>query len=453
MRLLADYTLNGPGFEVFFDTLNDPEQEEIVSYEEQISSHITQIEKSINEGVFYDKLQALIDVLNIFNNSFPTFPVQRLEEILLIIKIINFIEIEVSGSGSVFDFTINVDETLFCFEPLPILLSHINFLYYDSLDLENSVVVLDLTNLADLNAFIDSGQMPIDILFALLTKLGQGVVAVAPSINVLIRSDQLGNTNSIFACVALHLVKSGKLVHSPSNYSSLPTVNVNRKILSNKKYQQFNDSLQILSEYNAQQDILDKYLRIYHLIENFMFKLPVVTLERAHQNTPFSIRDFRLLYSRIDKSEISVLKNLIADVMKLEYIPGTTFLSAVFVAWQAIHLTLVTDLAKINKLFELLNVTNSKGEAVRYESITQNEFPATFAKLIYGFRNSLVHNRETEFHLIHQTLQAHTTIGDTAKIILEKFVLPWLEEISFYLIIEDNDLVWYRNPALTLFSE
>jgi len=64
-----------------------------------------------------------------------------------------------------------------------------------------------------------------------------------------------------------------------------------------------------------------------------------------------------------------------------------------------------------------------------------------------------VHNRETEFHLTHGTLQTHSLIGSAAKDVLEKFVIPTLEEISFYLVIEKNPLVWYKASKLTLWTK
>ncbi len=75
------------------------------------------------------------------------------------------------------------------------------------------------------------------------------------------------------------------------------------------------------------------------------------------------------------------------------------------------------------------------------------------AKIIYAFRNSIVHNRETEFHLTHLALNNHPGIGDTAQLILEKFILPVIEEIVFKLIISENEIVWYESSKLQLWDE
>jgi len=55
--------------------------------------------------------------------------------------------------------------------------------------------------------------------------------------------------------------------------------------------------------------------------------------------------------------------------------------------------------------------------------------------------------------LTHGTLQTHSLIGSAAKDVLEKFVIPTLEEISFYLVIEKNPLVWYKASKLTLWTK
>jgi hypothetical protein len=101
----------------------------------------------------------------------------------------------------------------------------------------------------------------------------------------------------------------------------LPT----RKINIGSNYQQFNETLTILSEYNHQKDILDKYIRLYHVMENFMFKYPLVIMERANAGMPFSIRDFQRMYNKVNVSEISALKEMIRAILKEDYTAGTKF--------------------------------------------------------------------------------------------------------------------------------
>ncbi|MBB6128634.1 hypothetical protein [Mucilaginibacter lappiensis] len=456
LRLLREFTLAGAQFEAYFDQLlNDVKEQQLLAHGEEIDKNITDIIKSKGDLTIHSTFQPLINSLTDFETDFPDFPFERKDEVLIIIKIIDIINIEVTGSGSVFDLTQPVDETLFCLNHVPRLLSSENFLYYDLTDVKNSVIVFDTVDLSKLFQFLETG-IPIELLLALLTKLGAVAAPVISGINALVRSDLDGLENAVFACSALHIVKSGKLIHAPYNYPAPPKVSSQRIVNSSLQYQQFSESLHILSEYNHQKDILDKYLRIYHLIENFMFKYPVVSLERSHAGTAFSIRDFRVLYGKVDKSESTALKELFEAVMDLDFDPaaGVKFQKATYDAWTAIVPALIADKLKIDKLLELINVTTAKGNAILYDSITKEEdFPAFFAKLVYGFRNSIVHNRETEFHLTHKTLIAHVDIGDTAKIIVEQFLIPWLEEISFYLIIEDNQLVWYNGRTLALWNE
>lgn len=88
-----------------------------------------------------------------------------------------------------------------------------------------------------------------------------------------------------------------------------------------------------------------------------------------------------------------------------------------------------------------------------YDSVEENSIGGFFANLIYALRNALVHNRETEFHLTHETLLSHSQVQDTALQLLEKFILPIVEEIVFYLIIEQNEIVWFKNSTIQLYKE
>ena len=95
----------------------------------------------------------------------------------------------------------------------------------------------------------------------------------------------------------------------------------------------------------------------------------------------------------------------------------------------------------------------TKGKDIDHAYVTTDSLPKFMGKVIYAFRNSMVHNRETEFHLTHFTLTNHPLIGDTARTILENFLLPTIEELVFNLIIAENTLVWYDKSKLYLWDE
>ncbi|TCD03203.1 hypothetical protein [Pedobacter psychroterrae] len=450
LPLLADYSDTYAGYQAYEDVQPDQARKDrLFELAEKIAGYQNAVVASMAANVIYNDFQPLTTAVSDLATEFSDHPVGRFSEVLMIIKIIDVIEKEVSGSGHPLDLTVELDDQIFCLEEIVRPMQRSNFLSEDPAAIENSIVLFNLSDLNELQNFIESALFGMDLLFHLLEKLGHATAPLIEGQFVLIRRAQQGQAEAVFSCAALHLVKAGKLVHEPVNYTGIPSVSASRKILSDQKFQQFSDSLMILSEYNSQQDILDKYLRIYHLIEHFMFRKPIVELERRRNNLPFSIRDFRSLYKSVEQSEPDAIKALLKEVMKREIEPNVTFTDKMFVDWQALSGHII-DINQLNRLFELMLI-NGKNP-FSYAAITAMTLPDIFHKLVYAFRNSVVHNKATEFHLNHETMTIHHETGNVAQLVIENFLLPSLEQISFYLIIENNDLVWYHNPHLTLFT-
>ena len=286
----------------------------------------------------------------------------------------------------------------------------------------------------------------------MLGKLGNRELPLTASKYVLVNAEFLLKPKIVWATLCLYIIKTGATIHKSYEYSLPPAIPASCSVVLGKNYQQFIDSIGIISEYNHQKDILDKYLRIYHVLENFMYKSPLVTLERDSAGEVFSIRDFKRMYDRINDSELNMLKKLFENILELEYTHGQTFNSKIHNEWNCLIPALFVDDYKINFLLNVLNVSNSKGNATQFKNITMSNLPHFIAKLIYAFRNAMVHNRETEFHLTHQSLLTHPIIGNAALILLENFLLPILEETVFHLIIKENEIVWYDNSILKLWE-
>jgi len=450
LSLLETYTDTYAGYQAYEDGFADQQKKDrLFELAEKVAVLRNEVSISMAANLMFNNVQPLSTALSDLSLEFPDHPAGRFNEILMIIKIFDVLEQGAASSGNPIDLALELDENIFCLEQISRPMQRSNFLFEDPAAIDNSVVLFSLFDLIELQNFIDGASFSVNLLLHLLEKIGQPAQPLSAEQYVLIRAVQLGQSEAIFSCAALHLVKAGKLVHQPVDYTGLPVVNASRRILSNLKFQQFSDSLMILSEYNSQHDILDKYLRIYHLIEHFMFRKPIVQLERRRNNLPFSIRDFRTLYKNIEQSEADAIKALLKAVFILEIEPNMLFSRKIFADWQALggH---IANIDQLNRLLELMMI-NGKSPFV-YADVNEAMLADIFPKLVYAFRNSIVHNKATEFHLNHETMTVHHETGNVAQTVIERFLLPCLEEISFYLIIEDNDLVWYHNPHLTLFT-
>jgi len=178
-----------------------------------------------------------------------------------------------------------------------------------------------------------------------------------------------------------------------------------------------------------------------------MYKFPLATLEKKYAGNVFSIRDFQRMHDVVSNNEITALKKLFTAICNENYSATHKFSEFIFNNWTSVHPTIIADKDKIDALLSYLRVENT------FDSIDETQIPSFISKLVYAFRNSLVHNRETEFHLTHDSLLNHPQIENTAQLVLEKFIIPTIEEIVYYLIIERNDLVWFTNPSIKLFDE
>lgn len=243
---------------------------------------------------------------------------------------------------------------------------------------------------------------------------------------------------AIDAFAQMVMLATGKCIHSPRRFSRKPSVLDPNVIRPGNVYQQWGEVLTVLSEYNSRDEVLLKYLTIYHVIENLMFKLPIVALERQQNGRMFSIRDFRRLYKKVEMPETDALKQLFAVVFQQQAIGEADFEKHINDRWGILLPSLKeTD---IDAALAALGVTFT------YRGFATQGTAGSFAKLVYVIRNAIVHNKETEFHLTYASMDA------TVCTIVETFLIPSLEEICFAMIGSPNQYLWYQNKELYLYK-
>jgi len=338
----------------------------------------------------------------------------------------------------------DIDGTLFKSWSMPVSPPQSSFSYYNQNQRDKSIAVFATE---DADALTESlTNKPIHSWLLLQALVAVGVNAELPLGHVVIVKDAVGITDEAAQAAArLAILTTGQSFHRPEEYEPSPHIVQLNEFDVEFSYQQLNDLLEVLSEYNLRKDYLAKYLTLYHVVENFMFKAPVVRLERARQGGMFSIRDFQRLYSAIDRSESSVLTQLIEAVFALLAEPTETFEVRIKNRWTSAVIT-PSHANDMDTLLSQLRIEKGKF-GISLKSIDFNHDVAkNFAKIVYAVRNSIVHNRETEFHLNHYTLNA------MPKVLLKDFLFPTLEEICFFLILKPNSLTWYSQPYLRFYK-
>lgn len=229
----------------------------------------------------------------------------------------------------------------------------------------------------------------------------------------------------------LLILADGKYYHSRVESSNcfLDSRLKNQITCSIKDYRQYNEILNILSEYNNTKDVLQKYLLLYTVLENFMYRKPIAELVLT--NT-FTIRNFKELYKKVDNDELSVLKKLINKIYEEDIFPSINTKDHVKTEYDS---------------FILANTTCEENFLKRLSFSTTN-VQVDFARLVYILRNSIVHNKETEFHLTHFELNKISE----GVVFFESYMLPILENIIYSILLKSNSFLDYNTPTISLYE-
>jgi hypothetical protein len=313
--------------------------------------------------------------------------------------------------------------------------------------LSDSLLLISLANIEKISKELQSNTLDLLLLFTTLSKVGIAGSQLTGNTYVLAKQGNHLNLNRVKSALLLHIVCEGISIHTPELYSNNPNTPWRSKIKVDDKYQQFLDTIYLLSEYNYNKDLLNKYLRLYQIVEDFMYKSSLVMLETQNNGNLFSIRDFKLMYEYVSEKEYYALLNLIESVFDEYYSPNVKFRQFIFTEFMALTSQLSqNDIDAILKKFKVKNPKTSN--LYIYTSVTDKNIARVFAQLVYYIRNSIVHNKTTEYHLTYNSI--HPEISTFIK----TFMLPKLEIIIFFLTIESpSNLVRFINKELKIWDD
>ena len=186
-----------------------------------------------------------------------------------------------------------------------------------------------------------------------------------------------------------------------------------------KDFEQYNYILNIYHEYLNSDDPLWKFLLLYHIIENFAFRIPIVNQLKNFKK--LTVNNISTIYETSQKEKGIIkksLKDLISSMDKNE-----------------LNLLLKndSDLIEIIKYIDK-DLLDSSG------ALQENKF----GELIYKIRNCIVHNKETEWlHIDHNLLNSN----DKFFKLFNEYLLPNLEKIVRYAIFNKDSITDYSNEG------
>ncbi len=381
----------------------------------------------------FAKWHQLRQCLDAFEKQFGNFPDANLSKFRLFVLLADKLA-QAAPPLDAADINANAFEIRELPQPLPLCW----FTRENAQSPQDSTAVFNCGALVDLEAEIAAANLSPAFAFQLLAALHALSTFPAGHAVLIKRGVQPIEIAAIEAFVRLVVLISGKPVHATRRYATAPQVLDPDAIRAGHVYQQWSEVLDVLSEYNSRDEVLLKYLTIYHVVENFMFKLPIVGLERQRNGKMFSIRDFQTLYDKTKTNEAEALKRLFIAVFQLPASPGVSFQEHIINRWKA----LVPGLSQTS-IDAALSTLDAR---FTFAEFRDQASASCFAKLVYAIRNAIVHNKETEFHLTYASLDV------TIRTLIELFLIPSLEEVCFSLIGSPNSSLWYQNKELQLYK-
>ena len=398
-------------------------------YFEKLGTHRDALYECLNNGEIYTEFYSMHSVFSDFISAFEGCPILELERINFVLCVAKKIAVlttvvadeEVREGFGFFNADLDFESKAFS--------SNIQ-------DLDRNIIWLKVCDQSSLDKLLAMIQ-DVELLYILLSVSsgfdfsGVNDVVVCGAANVAVPFQK-----NILTLLKLHMVSVGEKINKTTKYSSRPANSSIGKFDPSLNYAQFVEVVGILGEYVERDDALSKFLSIYHVVENFMFRAPIVKLERLNNGAMFSIRDFKRLYKGVDVNELGALEELVRSTFLLGHASGSFGIFAQR-SWETF---LATNAAQMNSISGFL----VKVQGSMY--VSGGNFAKYFASVVYRIRCSVVHNKETEYHISSENYT------DGCCMVFEGYLLPMLEEFVFLLLCEDNSLVWYQTPSIALWD-
>ncbi|MBA4198446.1 MAG: hypothetical protein C0459_12925 [Chitinophaga sp.] len=204
---------------------------------------------------------------------------------------------------------------------------------------------------------------------------------------------------------------------------STPQLNNKLSLDSSKIYEQFFDIYDVLNELNQAPDILSRFLKLYHILEYFVYRVYLVDLTTRVGTNKFFVREFAISAESMKGKEKStfidnfqIIFNANRAAIKLELDPVSTHDAKTFLRDKGIV-----------KGFDTSN----------FERV---------AALVYGLRCSIVHNKESEYHLTITNSEDYKDI-----IPLIKQLIKTLEFLVIKKIADNDDSIKYPKQQMSLY--
>ncbi|MXO52367.1 hypothetical protein GRI42_13735 [Erythrobacter gaetbuli] len=312
----------------------------------------------------------------------------------------------------------------------------------------DAMVFMDLRELVDVKELLndpgfgglDSSLPAIAIASLLLTRSGDPLLGKCWCV---CRSS---SREQRLATLRYQLVLGGSVLIQPKAISAISDLaQISQAVSLSDRYSQFIESFEILGEFNSRSSLLDGFLSLYHVLENYMLRAKIAGATNSQgEDRIFSIRDFKRLSLASDGNEQKHLTELHLACWDKSIGPETLAEYARRCV-QALKASAGYEDADFQEFLRRLTVI--KPGAADLDFSQWGVLKDTFPRLVYLLRCSVVHNKETEFHVSNRELR-----NDTRILVFSKLCIPVMARLAFGLpSVENGNPIAYDKKNLKLY--
>ena len=207
-----------------------------------------------------------------------------------------------------------------------------------------------------------------------------------------------------------HIEVDPALNYSPLQFST--TISFN----STAKYEQYIDIFDVISEWNSCKDVLTAFLKMYQILEYMVYRKEFVSIVTGANVKQSFVRQIKGLDKKFSNAERDTFVKGLPEVISSFY--------------GEVSDTLVTPdvVAFCTKYYQ----KNSNGNTyMKPENIRDSaQINSRISKFIYDVRCSLVHNKESEFHITTINYDEYASIVPLMRKIMEVVGKKIMETIN-----------------------
>ncbi len=392
---------------------------------------------SVNDVDGTTKVQVLSEILKKLNlNTWKSYHKNTIE---LLAIFLNFLADKMSQEGWEVDIDEIDDYRIYDLQET----RNIGSLFYSSTDdPNNEMIIVNCIKKDQIKEFLCKFENIEEMVLRILNSLDlkqeyESIFAAKDSLDEKKRKSKI-------EYIKLFAVLNGKTFHVTPSMGSYQ-VSMPVKYDDAIEYAQYSEIVDVLNEYNAQDHIVDKYVKIYQVIENFMFKKLLCDLCGEKNYERLTLRDFKAISERLNTSERSVLSGFIKSVFTV-VVDGKSFEDRLKDSWINCFVT-NSNIGMAEKYIRVLSITNGNGTLKNVRGIENNSdsLISVFGDMVYATRCSIVHNKVNEYHITYMNLD------DDIKWVMEHFLIPNLMDLSYGLMLNKNNVVMYQQDYLSLY--